>query len=173
MFTDPQNNLRQFGISSGMKVADFGAGSGFYSIEAGMLVGAVGKILAVDVQKELLERLKNQAISQKVRNIEIIWGDIERIGGTKIKDGFCDRVIFSNVLFQLEHKADACLEAKRILKPGGKVLVVDWSIGAPTGPANFVQKQDAIILFERSGFVFDKEILAGDHHYGLIFKKND
>lgn len=171
MFTDPQSNLLQLGISPGMKVADFGASSGFYSILSAKLATGAGKVYAIDVQKDLLDKLKKEAITNRLSNIEIIWGDIERLGGTQIKDSSVDRIIVSNILFQLEFKNDMCLEAKRILKPGGKILVVDWAVGAPIGPVTFVNKYDAKTLFERAGFVFDTEIMAGDQHYGLIFRK--
>lgn len=154
-----------------MKVADFGAGSGFYTLEAAKMVGSSGHVYAIDVQKELLDRIKSNALSAKLSNIEIVWGDIEKIGGTKMREFLCDRIIISNVLFQTEKKSDICLEAKRILKPGGKVLVIDWSTGAPIGPASFVSKENALSLFERAGFKFEAEINAGDHHYGLILKK--
>jgi len=170
MFTDPESNLLQLGITPGMRVADFGAGSGFYSIKAAKLATGSGKVYAVDLQKDLLERLKKEAVHNHV-SIDVIWGDVERIGGSQIRDSYIDRVILSNILFQLEHKDDACLEIKRILKPGGKVLVIDWSVGSPSGPVTFVSRYEARSLFERAGFEFEKEIQAGDYHYGIIFKK--
>jgi len=154
-----------------MKVADFGAGSGFYTIESAKMVGASGRVYAIDVQKDLLDRIKSNALTVHLNNIEIVWGDIEKIGGTKIRELLCDRVIISNVLFQAEKKSDICLEAKRILKPGGRVLVIDWSTGVPIGPATFVSRETTLSLFERAGLKFESEINAGDHHYGLIFKK--
>ncbi len=171
MFTDPLSNLTQLGIAPGMKVADLGAGSGFYSINAARLATGSGHVYSIDIQKDLLDRLKKEALDKHITNLEVIWGDVERIGGTKVRDMSVDRVVISNILFQLEHKNDMCLEVKRILKPDGKILVVDWAIGSPIGPVTFVNKYDARSLFERSGFIFEKEIMAGDHHYGLIFRK--
>ncbi len=172
MFSDPDSNLNQFDIKDGMHVADLGAGSGFYSILVGKRVGPSGRVYAVDVQKDLLERLKKVANKEHVFNIEVIWGDIEKLGGTKLREGSIDRVIASNVLFQVEHKKDFCIEMKRILKPGGKVLLVDWLDSyAGMGPAAssvFLPAQ-AEDLFEKEGFKLEKDFSAGDHHYGLIF----
>jgi len=171
MFSDPQKNIAQFGIGHGMKVADLGAGSGFYTFEAAKAAGSSGRVYAVEVQKDLLEKVKNAAHQMRLSNVEVLWGDIESIGGTKLRDLSVDRVIISNVLFQVQHKDNLCLEVKRILKPGGKVLVVDWSEATPLSPKTIVTQNSAMMLFEKAGFAFDSSIKAGDHHYGLIFKK--
>jgi len=110
MFSDPASNLAKLGLTDGMKVVDLGAGSGFYSLEAAKIVGASGRIYAVDVQKELLERLRSIGATQGIRNIEVVWGNAEKIGGTKLREGIADRVIASNILFQIEKPDDFCLE---------------------------------------------------------------
>jgi len=196
-FSDPQKNIQQFGLIEGMKVADLGAGSGAYTVAAARQVGNSGRVYAVEIQKELLSRIKSSAdgaanqvsvssrkesaSSDSMRkvfygatNVEVIWGDIESLGGTKIKDALIDAVIVSNVLFQIEDKKGLVEEAKRILKPKGRVLVVDWkdSFGG-MGPHadHVVSEQSAKKLFEESGFSLERSIPAGDHHYGFIAVK--
>jgi ubiquinone/menaquinone biosynthesis C-methylase UbiE len=171
MFSDPVANLAKVGLIDGMKVVDIGAGSGFYSIEAAKRVGSSGRVYAVDVQKDLLERLRTVASNQGVRNIEVVWGNAEKIGGTKLRESIADRVIASNVLFQIEKPDDFCLELKRILKPGGKVLVIDWSEVSPMSPQNLVSAAKAQALFVKNGFKFEDSFNAGDHHYGLVFAR--
>ena len=63
-------------------MVDLGAGSGFYTFESAKRVGGSGRVYAVDVQKDLLERLHSVGANQGLRNIEIIWGNAEKIGGT-------------------------------------------------------------------------------------------
>lgn len=172
-FSDPAHNIEQFRIQYGMRVADFGAGSGFYSLAASRAVGPHGHVYAVDVQKDLLAKLKNDAMKAGLSNVEVIWGDIEHLGGSKIKDQSIDAVIISSCLFQMPDKHTPALEAKRILKPGtGKVLVIDWNDSAsglgPQGEHLFSQEK-ARDIFEKAGFAFNSSIAAGDHHYGLIF----
>ena len=169
MFSDPASNLAKLGLNDGMKVVDLGAGSGFYTFEAAKRVGGNGRVYAVDVQKDLLERIRSTGASQGLRNIEVLWGNAEKIGGSKIRDGLVDRVIASNVLFQLTKPDDFVLEVKRILKPGGKVLVVDWSDISPLGPKTVVPAMKAQTWFEKSGFKLDQSFGAGDHHYGMVF----
>ncbi|MEK7646601.1 MAG: methyltransferase domain-containing protein [Patescibacteria group bacterium] len=169
MFSEPAANLSKLGLTDGMKVVDLGAGSGFYSYEAAKRVGSGGRVYAVDVQKDLLERLRSQGATQGIRNIEVVWGNAEKIGGTKLREGIADAVIASNILFQIEKPDEFCLEIKRVLKKGGKVLVVDWSDVSPIGPKTLVPAMKAQTLFEKSGFKLDQSFTAGDHHYGLVF----
>ena len=172
MFSDPAENLAKLRLTDGMKVVDLGAGSGFYSMAAAKLVGSSGRVYAVDVQKDLLERLRTLGGKQGLRNIEVVWGNAEKIGGTKLRDQIADRVIVSNILFQITKPDDFALEIKRILKPGGKALVVDWSEASPLSPKTLFPSLKAQSLFEGVGFALDQSFNAGDHHYGLIMVKN-
>lgn len=172
MFSDPEKNVKRFGLREGMYVADLGAGSGYYSIYASRIVGNKGKVYAVEIQQEVLYTLKKEAEKANLSNIEIIWGDVEKPGGTKIKDTSMDAVILSNILFQTEDRNQLVKEAKRILKVGGKILLVDWSDSFNSmGPIDdhVVKEDKAKELFEKFGFTFKQNIDAGSHHYGMIF----
>jgi len=171
MFSDPVSNLAKLGLTDGMKVVDLGAGSGFYALEAAKKVGASGRVYAVDVQKGLLDRIRSNGAAAGLRNIEVVWGNAEKIGGTKIRENIADRAIASNVLFQVEKPDDFVLEIKRVLKPGGRVLLVDWSELSPFGPKTIVAADRARTLFEKAGFKLEQSFDAGDHHYGLIFSR--
>ncbi len=173
MFADPIKNIESFSLISGMTIADLGAGSGAYTVPIARAVGGLGKVYAVDVQKDLLTRIKNDANKQHLMNIEVVWGDIEKRGGTKIREGCIDGAIASNILFQLHDKEGFRDEVKRILKPGGRVFIIDWtdSFGG-LGPqqASVFSLASCKSLFS-NGFSVEKEFSAGTHHYGIIFKK--
>lgn len=174
MFSDPQKNIDQCGIQAGMEIADFGAGSGFYTIALAKALISTGKVYAIDIQKDLLPRIKNNAVKEGLYNVEVICGDVERLGGTHLRDSSIDMIFICNLFFQLKDKKDTILEIKRVLKPAGRVLVVDWvdSFGG-IGPKPEVvfKKEEAKGLFEKNGFHLDREISAGSHHYGMIYKK--
>lgn len=174
MFSDPQKNVDQFAVDPGMKVADLGSGAGFYSLALARTVGENGQIYAVDIQQDLLMKLKKEADSENLENIEIIWGNIEDPKGSQLKDDGVDRVILANVLFQTKDKEAAVKEAHRILKPKGTLLYIDWSDSfGGLGPAAhyLVSESQAKSIFEKVGFEHVRNIDAGDHHYGMIFKK--
>ncbi len=174
MFSDPVKNVEQCGIQAGMEIADFGSGSGHYSLAAAKALMSTGRVYAIDVNKDLLTKLKNHASHDGMYNVEVIWGDIEKPNGTKLRDGSVDFVFLSNILFQLDDKDMVVKETKRVLKQGGRVLVVDWSDsfgGIGPTPKMVVKKDKAMELFEKTGFHLDREISAGSHHYGFIYKK--
>lgn len=148
-----------------------GVGAGFYVVIAAQMVGSEGRVFAVDVQKELVAGVKETARREGLNNVEAIWGDIEKIEGTKIKEGQVDACIVSNVLFQIEDKEEFIKEMIRILKPGGRVLVVDWLDSfAGMGPHrdHIFTQEKAEVLFQKSKFTISKRIDAGDHHYGFV-----
>ena len=170
MFADPLKNLKAFGLKEGDVVADLGAGTGYYSIAAGGLVPS-GKVYAVEIIKDFLATIEKRVAEAHLKNVEILWGDIEKIGGTKIGDSVVDAVIASNVLFQVVNKNHFILEIKRILKPKGRVLLIDWSETSVLQTTAIVPKNNARAMFEQEGFTFEREIHAGTDHYGMILIK--
>jgi SAM-dependent methyltransferase len=128
----------------------------------------------VDVQKELLTRLQNTAREQKIGNLDIIWGNLDNSGGSKLRDQSCDVVIVSNVLFQSPNKQILIDEAKRILRHGGRLLIVDWTGSFNNmGPKHeeVFPEAEAIRLIEPMNFTLERHIDAGAFHYGIIFRK--
>lgn len=173
-FVNPELVAREFGLLPGEEVAEFGSGIGAYALACAKIVQAGGKIYAVDVQKDLLEHLRHDAERSGIKNIEYVWGDIEELGGTKLKNDLVDAVLIANVFFQLTDKVGAINEAKRLLRSGGRVILIDWSDSygglGPKAEA-VLSPEEAENLFTASGFQKLKSFVAGDHHYGLIFKK--
>src|SRR3989338_948223 len=170
MFSDPEKNLKTLPLRENDIVADLGAGTGFYSVAAGKMVPN-GKVYAIEVQKDFLTTIKEKAREAHLSNVECFWGNIEKIGGTKIGDNIVDAVIASNILFQVEDRDQFIEEAKRILKSQGKVLLIDWSDSSSLGLLVAVPKIKAREMFEKKGFIFEREIDAGAHHYGMILVK--
>jgi len=167
MFSDPIKNLKALGLREDNIVADLGAGTGYYSLLVGNIVSK-GKVYAVELQKDFLTTIKSRVADARLNNIEIIWGNVEKIGGTKITDGVVDAVIASNILFQVEDKEKFIEETKRILKINGRVLLIDWSETSIMKNIGIVPKDKARAMFEKKGFILDREIDAGEHHYGMI-----
>lgn len=172
-FANPQKNIKELGLSAGMSVADIGCGTGHYVFESARLVGEEGEVFAVDIQKDLLDRLATEAEEKGFKNVHVLWGDAENVGGTKLRQGAVNAVIVSNVLFQAESKSGLVHEIKRILKQGGKLLLVDWAesfAGLGPSPQQVVPENIARELFENNGFSLLKTFDAGAHHYGFVFK---
>ena len=171
-FSEPRENVMQLGLHEGMKVGDFGAGTGHYTRAAAAVVGKEGKVYAIDVQEDVLKHLMLNTHNRYHSIIEAVWGDIETPGGTHVKDGVLDAVILSNVFFQVNDRPALLAEIRRVLKSGGKLMIVDWAgsyegMGPP--PERIVPEHEAEAFFIGGGFHKMKNFRAGPHHYGLVF----
>lgn len=174
-FAHPEKNISQFAIVPGMRVADFGSGSGEYAFPIAKALVGSGHVFAIDIQKGLLRKLKTEAQAQKLENVEIVWADLEKHGASKIAEHSVDLVLISNLLFQLEDKRTPLREAARILKASGKLAIIDWAASfRGMGPIEkqVVKKDDALALAKSAGFALEREFPAGHHHYGLLFRKS-
>ena len=165
--------INQLGISYGSKVADLGCGTtGYFAFQAAQAAGDTGLVYVVDILKLILKNIDNRAKMLGFDNIKTIWSNLENYGATEINDGSMDYAFLINVLFQNKKPETILREAARLLRKGGKILVVDWKM------VNFLWADKIKILPERvrelalgAGLKEIKEINAGKFHYGLIFEK--
>lgn len=174
-FVVPSVVVTHFHLREGDKVGDFGAGSGFFAEILSKQVGDEGKVYACEIQKELVEKIGNLVRSKGLDNVNPLWCDIEEMSGSKIADESLDAAILVNTLFQIEDKFTSISEISRTLRSGGKLFVIDWSEsfgGLGPQPDQVVSEGDAKSVCESVGLVYERSYDAGDHHYGLAFRKN-
>lgn len=173
-FLIPAQVLHAAKLSEGMTVADFGAGSGFFTRAAARAVGEHAKVWAVDIQQDLLPRIKNIALAEGLKNVEVVRGDLESQKGSGLPDEFCDFIVVSNMLFGAEDKAAVAREVARVLKRGGRALVIDWtdSFGG-LGPHkdHVLSQATARTICEDAGLTYVQDIPAGAYHWGFVVRK--
>jgi ubiquinone/menaquinone biosynthesis C-methylase UbiE len=170
-FAHPASNVAMFAIEPGMSVADFGAGSGHYIWPIAAALQNSGNLYAIDVQQDLLKRIHNEAHKRGYKNVKIIWTDLEKPKSSKIADRALDFVLISNLLFQVENKNAVLTEARRILKPSGKLVVIDWSDsfdGMGPHKSAVVTREAGMQSVQQAGFEINDEFKAGAHHWGLL-----
>ena len=158
-----------------IKIADFGCGQGNITLPLAGFVGESSEVYGIDVQKDLLIKMLRQAKERNLNNIKAVWGDLDKVGGSKMADNFFDMVIIVNTLFQLENKKAALQEAWRILKDGGKLIIVDWrKMERQIGPRqeNTVNKNVMLDLAQDAGFLFVEIKELGRYHYMYKFTKH-
>ncbi len=173
---NPQELLeKQLEVKLGNFVGDLGCGgAGYFTIPAAKIVGSRGKVYAVDILKMALEGVKSKAKLENILNIETIWSDLERVGVTKVMSDTLDSALLINILFQTRNNQALLEEAKRLLKAGGKLLIVDWKIEpTPFGPpvADRTTPEMVRELAVRLNLREEKFFDAGPYHYGFVFIK--
>lgn len=173
-FLNPAKVLAATGLHEGMRVADFGAGSGFFTRTAARLVTQSGEVWAVDVHREILSRIKNLSLAEGLPQVEVVHGDLERPQGSHLDEDSFDLVIAANLFFGAQHKEAVIEEIYRVLKRGGRALVVDWqdSFGG-LGPhhEHVVSETKMLQLFEAAGFGSPESVPAGAYHWGFVVRK--
>ena len=173
-FLNPDKIVFEFNIRQGMSIADFGCGSGYFTILAAQKVGSNGRVFALDVQESSLDSVRTKAKAAGVSNIETIRANLEVLGSSGLGDDSQDMVLIANVLFQSSKKENIFNEAHRVLKKDAQLVIVDWMRGSGGfGPPDNLRTDDIAMesLVASAGFTFIKKIDAGKFHYGLIFKK--
>ena len=173
-FVDPQKIVPALNIQPGINIADFGVGAGYFAVLLADAVGDKGRVYAIDIQEELLTKARSHDHGRH-DNIEFLLGDLEERGGSTLADNTVDMVVLSNTLFQFENRPGGLTEAHRILKPGGRLVLIDWSEsfdGLGPQPEHVITKDEAMSIARDVGFTVSGEFSeAGDHHYGLILTK--
>ncbi len=114
-FSDPERNVSQLNLEVGNVAVDLGTGMGHYALAMAKVVNISGKVIAVDIQKDLLKELSNRAREQGLANVVPMVADIERDRGTGLEDDMADIAVIANALFQVENPFAFLKEAARIL----------------------------------------------------------
>ena len=174
-FINPDQLILQFGLEEGMKAADFGIGSGYFTILMAKKVGETGLVTALDILEAPLEVVKNKAVAEGLENINFVRANLEAENGSKLENDSQDFVLLANILFQSEKEQDIIKEASRVVKSGGKVVVIDWkqNVSALGGPPEELKTPPSEVksFAEAAGLKFANEFDAGKYHYGVVFNK--
>ncbi len=172
-FINLEKVISQLEIEPDMTVADFGAGHGFFTVAFSKIVGSSGQVFAIDILPSALEAVKSRARLEGFFNIKTIHANLEKPNGSTLQNEICDFVFVANVLFQVTSKPVLLNEAHRIVKPNGRLATVEWKPYTSVGPQKEYRltEEELKQIILTCGFSEVKQIDAGSHHYGFIFKK--
>jgi ubiquinone/menaquinone biosynthesis C-methylase UbiE len=153
-----------------MVFMDIGCGYGFFAIPAAELVGEKGRVYAVDIDDSAIDRLKRKAAEKGLRNLTATVGAAEE---TVFCDECADMVFYSIVLHDFRDPAKVLRNAKKMLKPSGTLVNLDWKkkpmLFGPPVHIRFSEEQ-ASNLIKQAGFRIESVRDAGRYHYIITAK---
>ncbi len=129
--------LEALNVPQGGVVSDVGCGNGYYTLRLAKLVGPRGRVLAVDIQSEMLELLAQRSESRGVMNVEPILGTV---ADPKLPAGEVDLVLLVDVYHEFSHPELMLQAIHRSLKPDGRVVLVEFREEDPTVPIKPLHK---------------------------------
>jgi ubiquinone/menaquinone biosynthesis C-methylase UbiE len=163
----------QLGLGIGQQVGDLGCGgAGYFTLPSARIVGPRGKVYGIDILKSALDGVLSKAKLENLNNIETVWSDLEKVGAAKIPEETLDCALLVNIMFQARQNENILQESYRLLKDGGKLLVIDWKISTtPFGPPLDHRLPPELVstIAQQVGFHMEKQFEAGAYHYGFIF----
>jgi SAM-dependent methyltransferase len=124
-------------LKSGDVVADIGAGTGYYSWRMAKVVGDKGLVYAVDIQQEMLDLLARRMAERKITNVKGVLGTIT---DPKLPPRSVDVVLMVDVYHEFDHPFEMMQAMCQALKPGGRVVFVEFRSEDPKVPIKEVHK---------------------------------
>lgn len=167
--------LKKIAVKENNVVAELGCGHfGYFVFPLAKLIGRNGTLYAVDILPSVLDEIKKRAHTDNLPQIKTVWSNLEIFKGTKIEASSVDAALLINVLHQSEKKVEILREAVRLIKHGGKLLIIDFKSDAllfgpkPEHRLNIeVLKQTAPKL----SLTIIEEFAVGEQYHALLLKK--
>lgn len=162
--------LRSIGVDKGKTVADLGSGPGFFTLPLSELVGPTGQVYATDVQQEMVDDLRRRLAEQHITNVTVRRSSELEPG---LPTGTVDVALLGFVLLEIDQRSQFLLAAKRLLKPGGQIAVLEWHpIETPVGPPLEVRvnADEVIADADAAGLKLVDQRSPHEWHYLLLFE---
>lgn len=115
--------LTAAGIAPGMTVIDVGAGTGYWTVTLSEMVGPEGRVIAADVEPVMIDELRSLVQERELGNVEVVASEEYHI---PVPDGIADAAVLGFVLHEPPDPDALLREIARLLKPGGRALVLEW-----------------------------------------------
>jgi len=162
-------SLERAGLVNGHVVVDYGAGTGVFCVAAAKVTS--GKVYALDMNPDALAVIEAKVKEEKLDNVEVVDIKPDQV---PLEDGGIDLFMLITVLHEIDEVPDFVSEVKRVLKPGGRVMIIDFhKKESPIGPPieHRVSPYQAARHFLREDITFEEQLDLGDNLYLLVLKK--
>jgi len=163
---DPDSILEKLELTGEIVLADLGCGTGFFSIPASR---RVKKVIALDIQQEMLDILTDKIKKEEITNIETILSEESSI---PLSDKSVNILLMANVFHELEDRSSLLKEVKRVLDLNGRLAIIDWKkIEMDFGPPlqERLNEKEVIDICYDNGFTCLEKSNIVPYNYLLIF----
>lgn len=166
----PDEVVASLGLSPGARVADIGAGSGFFSRRLAAAVEPQGVVFAVDVEPGMLRYISSRAKKEGQENVVPVLGAFD---DPNLPRGGVDVVFICDTIHHVADRRGYYAILKRDLAPGGRLVIVDFEKqkDAPVGPPIEMRLDKAELVgeIEKAGFKLQKDVKLLPYQYYLVF----
>jgi precorrin-6B methylase 2 len=166
----PSKAIAALGLEPGQVVADVGAGSGYYAIRLARAVGKSGRVYATDIQPEMLALIKKKVDAERLSNVELVLG---AASDPRLPVGVADLILMVDVYHELADPQEMLRALKRALKPGGRLVLIEFRKESPWVPIRDEHKmsvREARLELEAEGYVLDRVIDVLPWQHILVFR---
>jgi ubiquinone/menaquinone biosynthesis C-methylase UbiE len=163
----PEETLRRVGLRPGMQFLDVGAGTGFFSRAAATIVGADGRVIALEMSLRMIDVLRSNGVTA---NMEVLLCDEYSL---PLPDASIDLALLAFVLHENGEPRRLLEEVFRTLKRGGRLVIIEWKKqveenGPPAGERLAEEEVRTLI----GGWTSEGIIHLNGSHYGVVIRKD-
>ncbi len=154
MTEQPEHVLDVLGVKEGMTVADVGAGSGYFTVRIGKRIGPRGRVLATDLQPEMLDLLRKNVAKASLTNVVPV---LTTESDARLPRKELDLVLMVDVYHELPKPAATLAQVRASLRPEGRIALVEYRAEDPDVPIKPEHKTTLVQVrreLEANGFVF-------------------
>ena len=151
---EPAKLLKALDLKPGMVVADVGAGSGYHVFLMSPLVGAKGKVIASDIQQQMLDLVTKKAKKQNVTNVETVKGTAT---DPKLPAKGVDLILMVDVYHEFDFPYEMTEKMVAALKPGGRLVFVEYRMEDAKVPIKLVHKMSERQVLKEMGVFREME----------------
>ena len=170
---NPAKVLDSLDLYPGEVVADLGAGSGYFTFRISPRVGETGKVLAVEIQEEMLNTLRARAATMKATNVKVVQGSET---DPHLPVSSVNLVLVVDVYHEMAYPFEVMTKVREALKPGGRVVFVEYRKEDPAVRIKEVHKMSVKQLEKEMnavGLVRVRTLETLPLQHIVIFEKRD
>jgi ubiquinone/menaquinone biosynthesis C-methylase UbiE len=170
---EPAKLMKALHIKPGMTVCDLGCGNGFYTLMLAKEVGEKGKVLAEDIQQEMLDFLAKRAEKAGVKNYEAILGTV---ADPKLPEGAVDLILIVDVYHEMDHPVEMLAAMRKSLSKGGRMVLVEFRAeddNVPIKPLHKMSKAQVKKEITANGFKLVEDFEGLPWQHVMFFERDE